>query len=276
MRYCAFRLGLFFIGYSCCVLLSTPTLASSLEKSDAESTQTEQWNSNGKRILEADDPKLSLEGERGITPEVVPAFEAIGKAKTPEKAVPRMSLRSKLNPVNWAKGLWFKLRQLRARYRAWRLRRIIADKRGLGPALLNGLTPLHVKNVKDETIRYSKFGPDAINQIEKDYDSFVKLYFAQFDGLHKDPPIVKMDILDKMVKEMSSIERLAVRTSLDRVRLTVDAGYSFEKLISLDVSPLLYMRLLDAEGAFSDVDKNRDAINHLKGYVKAYYKHITL
>nr|P0CV59.1 RecName: Full=Secreted RxLR effector protein 143; Flags: Precursor [Plasmopara viticola] len=110
MRHCAFLFRLFLIGYSCSVYFSACTQASSLKEPADELPRAEQWDSDGKRILQADDPEHIPTEERGITQNLSPAVESVGKVKASKMAVPK-SVISKLNPVNWVKGTWAALKK---------------------------------------------------------------------------------------------------------------------------------------------------------------------
>nr|P0CV67.1 RecName: Full=Secreted RxLR effector protein 153; Flags: Precursor [Plasmopara viticola] len=275
MRNRAFLFGLFFIEYACLVLFAAPTRASLL-KSNVESTLAEQWDSNGTRTLQADDSKRISAEERSMEQALLPGAEAMGKTKVPEKAVPRASLGSKLNPLNWPKRIWYKLRLWYARVRLYILKQKTTGENAIGIAAMEGLTPLSLKKLKNEIFHYSSSEPHDKWLIEKDYNSFVKHYFSQFYGLYQNPPVSEIDKWNILVEEMLPLERIAVRMAMDRVGRIVDKGYSIEKLISLDVSPLLYLRLMDSKGVFENVKENKDAIEHLRDYVEAYHKNVMM
>nr|P0CV66.1 RecName: Full=Secreted RxLR effector protein 152; Flags: Precursor [Plasmopara viticola] len=272
MRNGSVLFGLFFIGHSCSVLLAAPTRASN--NFDVESTHAEQWDSNGKRTLQADDSERTLAEERSMTQALLPAAEAFGKTKLPETTVPRASLGSKLNPMTWLKRIWYKLRLWNARFRLAKLKVRTSGENSIDRATLEGLTPLYLKKLKNEIFRYSSSVPRDKVQIEDEYDTFVTKYFRHFDGLFKEKPVTKMGKWDKLVRAMTRTGQLAMRAMLRKVGRTVDKGYSNEKLISLDVSPLLYMRLLVKRGVFTDVEHNKAKIDRLKNYVKAYKEHV--
>nr|P0CV64.1 RecName: Full=Secreted RxLR effector protein 150; Flags: Precursor [Plasmopara viticola] len=274
MRNIAFLIGLFFIGYSSCVLHATPTRASLVEKSDAESTHVEQWDSNGKRTLQADDRERILAEERGMEQTLLPAAEAIGKTKVSEKAVSRASLGSKLNPMTWPKRILYKIKLWYARFRQNLLKRATMDEESIDRSMMSGLTPFALKKIKNDIFHYSSSVPRDAIKIEKDYNSYVDQFFGQFNGLFKDPPVFEMAKWKKLEADMTSTEQIVERTALNKVSQYIDKGFSNEKLISLDVSPFVYMRLLEKRGVFKDVENNIDKIEHLKVYVKAYEEHL--
>nr|P0CV65.1 RecName: Full=Secreted RxLR effector protein 151; Flags: Precursor [Plasmopara viticola] len=274
MRNRAVLFGLFFIGYSSCVFHATPTRASLVENPDVESTHVEQWDSNGKRLLQVDGPKRILAEERGMSEGILPAAEAVEKTKVSEKAVPRASLGSKLNPMTWPKRILHKLKLWYARFLHWLLRKATVDEKTIDRSMMNGLTPSNLKRVKNDILHYSSSVPHDKIEIETDYDSYVEHFFGQFKGLDKDPPVFEMDKWNNLEKEMTKAEGYLKRRALNTVSRNIDKGLSNEQLISLDVSPFVYMRLLEKRGVFKDVENNKDKIDQLKDYIKAYKEHL--
>nr|P0CV63.1 RecName: Full=Secreted RxLR effector protein 149; Flags: Precursor [Plasmopara viticola] len=260
--------GLFFIGYSSCVL------ASLVEKSDVESTHAEQWDSNGKRTLQADDPERILAEERNMEQALLPAAEAIGKIKVSEKAVPRASLGSTLNPMKWPKRILDKVRLWLARIRLNLLKRTTVGEDSIDRAMMNGLTPFYLKKIKNDIMHYSSSVPHDKIKIEEDYDFYVKHFFGQFKGLYKDPPVFAVDKWNKLEEGMTKAEQNGNRRASDKVSRNIDKGLSIDQLFSLDISPFVYMRLLEKRGVFKDVENNMDKIDHLKDYVKVYKEHL--
>nr|P0CV68.1 RecName: Full=Secreted RxLR effector protein 154; Flags: Precursor [Plasmopara viticola] len=260
MRRCALLFRLFLISYSCSVYFSACTQASSLKEPDEELPRAEQWDDNGKRILQADDPEHIRTEERGITQNLKPAAESIGKVKAAGKAIKTSVLNSKL--MNWVKTA------LRKGYTAWQLVKMYSLSKGGGvSAMMSGITPLTYKTVYGRTIA-SKV------DVKEKFDTFKTEYFKLFEDLDNVKPSSGMQYWDDELKKLPWTRQFTARLALNKVRKILKSDPSVEKMIDLNVSPLLYMRALEKQGAFARNDVA--AINKLKDYVKAFKKHVDL